>query len=123
MPSGGKREGAGRKNGSVGHKWRHTSEFYRQRYSIMPLDHLLGILNAPPGTKGVSDARRDFAAKAAAPYLHRRLTGDEEKPPVEYATDLSKLTDDELIAFERLVIKVQRPVLPPPLLGLDAEDE
>ncbi len=49
------------------------------------------------------------------------LTGA-EKEPVQYAMDLTKLTDEELMLFERLVIKAQRPVLPP-LLDLDAEDD
>jgi hypothetical protein len=47
MPSGGKREGAGRKKGSVGQKWARTLAFYRERYRIMPLDHMLKVLNAP----------------------------------------------------------------------------
>jgi hypothetical protein len=93
-------------------------------YSIMPLDHLLGILNAPPGTTGVSDARRDFVAKAAAPYLHPRLMASDGKDqvPVQYSMDLTKLTDEELMLFERMLIKAHRPVLPTPL-DLEAEDD
>jgi hypothetical protein len=76
------------------------------------------VLNAPPGTAGVTDARRDEMAKAAAPYLHQKsssleLTGADEGP-VQYSMDLTKLSDEELMAFERIL-----PVLSPPLLELD----
>ncbi len=125
MPSGGKREGAGRKNGSVGHKWARTLAFYRERYAVMPLDHMLEVLNAPLSKeKGITHARKDEMAKTAAPYLHPRLMAKHEPDqPVRNSIDLTKLTDEELIAFEKIVIKAQRPVLPPPLLGFDAEDE
>ncbi len=42
---------------------------FRERYPIMPLDHMMGVVNAPPGTPGVTDARRDEMAKAAAPIF------------------------------------------------------
>ncbi len=44
---------------------------------ITPLDHMLTILNAPPGTAGVTNERRDEMARAAAPYIHPRLSAVE----------------------------------------------
>ena len=105
---GGRRPGAGRPKGSIE---RFTSRNLKQRYPIQPLDHMMTVINAPPGTKGVTNARRDKMAIAAAPYLHQRLSPLEpKKEPVPNSLDLSKLTDDELMAFERIVIKAQRPV-------------
>ena len=79
-----------------------------------------------PRREIVSDARRDFAAKAAAPYLHPRLAtteiSDDDEYPEHYSMDLTKLTDEELIAFERMLIKAHRRVLPPPI-DLDVEDK
>ncbi len=72
---------------------------------------MMNVINAPAGTKGVTDARRDKMATAAAPYLHQRLSALEpEKEEPQYSMDPTKLTDDELMAFERMVIKAQRPV-------------
>jgi len=69
---GGKREGAGRKPGSVS---RIDAEA-RQRAlagGMMPLDFLLSIMR---DDKQDAAARRD-AAKAAAPYCHARLSSTE----------------------------------------------
>jgi hypothetical protein len=70
-------------------------------------------------------ARKDEMAKAAAPYLHPRLVASDEKDeePVQYSMDLTKLSDDELIAFERMLIKAHRPVVLPPPIDLEVEDE
>ncbi len=108
---GGRRPGAGRPQGSIERFTSRNLKHFRERYPIQPLDHMMKIINAPPGAKGVTNARRDKMAMAAAPYLHQRLSALEpEKEPVQNVMDLSKLTDDELIALERIVIKAQRPV-------------
>ena len=107
---GGKRPGAGRPKGAVERVTSRNLKHFRERYPVQPLDHMMNVVNAPPGSKGVTNARRDRMAMAAAPYVHQRLSALEpEKEPPEYSMDLSKLTEDELIALERLLIKVQRP--------------
>lgn len=61
--------------------------------------------------RNASDDRRDQMAKAAAPYIHPRLAAFDIKNnprPVEHSLDLTKLTDDELRALERIVAKSQR---------------
>jgi hypothetical protein len=109
---GGRRPGAGRPKGSVERFTSGNLKHFRERYPIQPLDHMMNVINAPPGTKGVTDERRDRMAMAAAPYLHQRLSALEpEKEEPQYSMDLSKLTDDELIAFERMLIKAHRPVV------------
>jgi hypothetical protein len=109
---GGSRPGAGRPKGSIERFTSGNLKHFRERYPIQPLDHMMNVINAPPRTKGVTDARRDRMAMAAAPYLHQRLcTLEPEEEPPEYSMDLTKLTDDELIAFERMLIKAHRPVV------------
>jgi hypothetical protein len=70
----------------------------------MPLDHMLKVLNAPLSKdRGITHARRDEMAKAAAPYLHQRLVASDEKDeePIQYSMDLTKLTDEELAASRK----------------------
>ena len=108
---GGRRPGAVRPKGSIERFTSRNLKHFRERYPIQPLDHMMNVINAPPGTKGVTNAQRDRMAMAAAPYLHQRLCAlepEEEEP--RYSMDLTKLTDDELIAFERMLIKAHRPV-------------
>ena len=108
---GGRRPGAGRPKGSVERFTSGNLKHFRERYPLQPLDHMMDIINAPPGTKGVTNARRDRMAMAAAPYLHQRLSALEpEKEEPQYSMDLTKLTDEELLAFERMLIKAHRPV-------------
>lgn len=72
MPSGGKREGAGRKPGV------HNRVTTRQRAAIeasglTPLDYMLSVLrneDAPPKD-------RMWAAEKAAPYVHPKLASVE----------------------------------------------
>jgi hypothetical protein len=66
---GGRRPGAGRPKGSVERLTSGNLKHFRERYPIQPLDHMMNVINAPPGTKGVTDERRDRMAMAAAPYL------------------------------------------------------
>jgi hypothetical protein len=55
----------------------------------MPLDYMLEVMR----DSGSDERRRDDLAKAAAPYIHPRLSSVEQKKP---PLDLSKLTDAEL---------------------------
>ena len=53
------------------------------------------------------------AAVAAAPYMHKKRTEDDPMSPLRYSMDLTKLTDEELALFERILIKAHRPVPQP----------
>jgi hypothetical protein len=105
---GGKREGAGRKPGSVS---RIDAEA-RQRAAaggMMPLDYLLSIMRDENENK----RERIDAAKAAAPYCHARLASTELSGPsgepveVEYTSklDISVLSEAELDVLERALEK------------------
>ncbi len=137
MPRGGRRVGAGRKKGSRsttsfgGVHFQRTVRSYQRRFKTHPLDLLLGIINDEVRDKDGKPTELPLAlkleaAKVAAPYLHRKLPQAVELDgtdggPLRYSMDLTKLSDEELMLFERIVIKAQRPV--PPLLDLDTEDD
>ena len=79
MPVGGKREGAGRKPGSLNRRSKEAAE-QAKREGITPLDYMLKIMRDESSDLD----RRDDMAKACAPYIHPRLqsttvkgTGDE----------------------------------------------
>jgi hypothetical protein len=128
MPRGGKREGAGRKKGVPDQKKMASQvtrpvlgrsfKEYQRRYDVHPLDFLLGILNGEirerKGRSFVepSLSRKLAAAVAAAPYMHKKRTEDDPMSPLRYSMDLTKLTDEELALFERILIKAHRPVPP-----------
>lgn len=133
MPRGGKRAGAGRKKGMASSNrlgavtFNKTYESYLRRFHVHPLDLMLGILNDEVKDRNkrgkpvaVSLAVKLDAAKAAAPYLHRRRVDETEDVPMHYSMDLTKLSDDELIAFERMLIKAHRPVQ---MIEAQAEEE
>lgn len=72
MPRGGKREGAGRKEG-VPNKASAAREAEVKASGLTPLDYMLTMLrdeNAPP-------ADRMWAAEKAAPYVHPKLAAIE----------------------------------------------
>ena len=105
---GGRREGAGRKPGSVS-KLDGGARRKAMEGGMMPLDYLLGIMRDED-----QDARwRLDAAKAAAPYCHARLSSTELSGPngsaVEVQTtqklDISDLDDEELDILERALQK------------------
>jgi len=104
MGWGGRREGAGRKRGSVS-KLDAEARKKAMEDGAMPLDFLLGIMR---------DEQQDHrsrldAAKAAAPFCHARLSSTEVSGPnggpVAVQTrvlDVSHITDEaELDALER----------------------
>jgi hypothetical protein len=72
MPRGGKREGAGRKPGSLTQRTRAIAEGALSA-GITPLEYLLNILRDDTQAQEV----RTDAAKAAAPYCHARLNSVE----------------------------------------------
>lgn len=108
MAHGGKREGAGRKLGSVS---RLDAEARRKATEggPTPLDFLLEIMR---DENQEARARLD-AAKAAAPYCHARLSATEVSGPGGSAVtvrttqilDISDFTEEELDVLERALVK------------------
>jgi hypothetical protein len=98
MPKGGKRQGAGRK---VGSKTKKTREIAMRAAAggITPLEFMLGIMR---DENEAIEVRIDMA-KAAAPYVHPKLSSIEQ---ITKPYDLSKLNNSELTEFERLVKKI-----------------
>lgn len=80
---GGRRKGAGRKPGSVTSRSRKFADEAAASGDLLPLDYMLQVLRDE--TKGF-DARMD-AAKAAAPYIHAKLStvsvGGQDGNPIE----------------------------------------
>lgn len=72
MPKGGARPGAGRKKGAP-NKASAKREAEVKASGITPLDYLLEIMRDDKSEKGV----RLDAAKAAAPYVHPKLSSVE----------------------------------------------
>jgi hypothetical protein len=82
LPKGGRRSGAGRPKGAISLSTRAIIEAAKSN-GEMPIDYMLRIMrdeNAP-------DARRDRMARAAAAYLHSKLSSieDEEAQDTERA--------------------------------------
>jgi hypothetical protein len=74
---GGKRPGSGRPKGSVSYKTQMTEE-ERAKHAeagMLPLEYMLRVMR----DGRVPKARRDDMCKAAAPYLHARLSSVEVK--------------------------------------------
>lgn len=78
MARGGARAGAGRKAGSLTKKTRETAEKAAQA-GLTPLDYLLSVLRDEKNEMGV----RIDVAKAAAPYIHARLSAVDAKLDVD----------------------------------------
>lgn len=74
---GGKREGAGRKQGAPNRMSAEAREA-AQAGGITPLDYMLGVLRS-----STDPAARMDAAKAAAPYVHPRLAAIEHTGDLE----------------------------------------
>ena len=72
MPRGGRREGAGRKPGSLNKKCKELAEKLMLEGET-PLEYLLGLMRCP----AVDQKLRVEVAKAAAPYIHPRLSAIE----------------------------------------------
>ncbi len=69
MAAGGKREGAGRKHGAISKK---TAELVAavEAGGETPLDYMLRVMRETEA----ESTRRDDMAKAAAPYVHAKLS-------------------------------------------------
>lgn len=78
MPSGGKREGAGRKPGAAT-KMNEAARKAAADGGIMPLEYMLTVLRDTTLTQ----ADRMDAAKAAAPYVHAKLAAVEHSGKLE----------------------------------------
>lgn len=74
MARGGKREGAGRKPGSATRKTREIAEAALTE-GITPLEYMLSIMRDETENK----ANRMDMAKAAAPFIHPKLSSVEAK--------------------------------------------
>lgn len=72
MPRGGKREGAGRKEGSATAKTREIANKAASE-GITPLEYMLTMLRDTNETP----ANRMWAAEKAAPYVHAKLASVE----------------------------------------------
>jgi len=106
--NGGQRPGAGRPKGSAARRTENYLRSLKQKYRSWPLELLVEVYN----DQNASLEHRLFAAKSAAPYCHRKLAPltVEEKPERRYTVDVDKLDNDELVEFERLLLKCQVPV-------------
>ena len=100
MSKGGRRNGAGRPKGALS---RRTQQFRLDVESsgLKPLEYLLKVMRDP----GEEDRRRDWAAQAAAPYIHPRPQAvAAEKPPVVTREEGDAQLD--MLAFARQVALV-----------------
>lgn len=69
MARGGARQGAGRKAGSANTKTREIANRAAEE-GVTPLEYMLQVMR----DVGADEAKRLDAAKAAAPYVHPRLS-------------------------------------------------
>lgn len=80
MPRGGKREGAGRKAGSASTKTREIANRAASE-GITPLEFMLQVMRGEKVVEGEDEAQitamQFEAAKAAAPYIHPKLSAVE----------------------------------------------
>lgn len=95
MPSGGKREGAGRKAGSVTRRGREAAERAIESGELMPLDYMLTIMRDDTALP----ARRDWAAEKSAPYVHPKLAAVEHSGPDGGPIEVATLSDADLAAI------------------------
>lgn len=92
MARGGKREGAGRKAGSVTTKTREVADRAAEE-GITPLDYLLSVMR----DEELERAERVDAAKAAAPYVHAKLAAVEHSGGISFSHEdaLAELDEPE----------------------------
>lgn len=107
---GGARPGAGRKPGTPYRSSIQGAKSLRERFPVFPLEYMLNVINDPTA----SHERKDYIARAAAPYVHPRLASvdiNNIPKPEQHNIDLTKLSDEELALFTRLVAKGQRVIV------------
>lgn len=95
MASGGTRKGAGRKKGSVTTKTRDVARGAAEAGGITPIEYMLKVMRDSKADK----SRRDDMAKAAAPYIHPRLSA---VAVADSGSTLQKLADRLSRAGQRL---------------------
>jgi hypothetical protein len=94
---GGVREGAGRKRG-LPNKKTLAQLTGAAIAGEMPLQYMLSVMRDPT----VDDDRRDDMAKAAAPYLHPKLSPIEPKEPEAEGQQEPEITGASLPDFVRV---------------------
>jgi hypothetical protein len=99
MLKGGRREGAGRPRGSRG---RRTREVVAKAEALGPtaLEVLLESMHAARAEGARAEAVD--CAKAAAPYVHSKLTPTSPPAPVHDEVDYDVLSDTELAQLEKI---------------------
>jgi len=91
MSKGGKRTGAGRPKGAVNQRTR-TFQRNIENSGLTPLEYLLRVMR----NSRAPAQRRDWAAAAAAPYIHPRIQAvqsDQEEPNLHEHEDQTDLLD------------------------------
>lgn len=91
MARGGKRDGAGRKAGSVTTRTREAANRAAEE-GLTPLDYMLTMLR----DESLEPSARFEAAKAAAPYVHARLAAVEHSGGIAFSHEdaLAELDDE-----------------------------
>lgn len=97
MASGGKREGAGRKKGSIARATVAAKQKALET-GISPLEYMLKVMR----DETADDRRRDDMAKAASPYVHSRLSSVVHSGSVG-TYDLTSLKDEDLDRLESIL--------------------
>lgn len=101
---GGKRQGAGRKYGSLSQKTREIAERASEE-GITPLEYMLQILRRPcehedPMIQRKMEELAFEAAKAAAPYMHPRLAAVEhtgrDGDPIDHSISVEFVSGDSV---------------------------
>lgn len=96
MARGGKREGAGRKAGSVTTKTRETAD-RAVAEGLTPLEYMLRVLRDESEPKEA----RMWAAEKAAPYVHAKLASVEHRGGLEVTTQTKEQRDAAVAAASR----------------------
>jgi hypothetical protein len=82
MPRGGKREGAGRKEGSATKRTREIADKAAQE-GITPLEVMLQAMREALGPEGKNFVAAQPFARDAAPFMHPKLASTEMKMDAE----------------------------------------
>jgi hypothetical protein len=97
---GGRREGAGRKPGSVA-KIDHEARQKAHATGLTPLDYLLSVV------RDESEHKRERldAAKAAAPYCHARLSATELSGPNKGPIETKEVSEEARLEASMAMLK------------------
>ena len=90
LPKGGRRTGAGRPKGAISLSTRAIIEAAKSG-GEMPIDYMLKVMR----DEQAPDARRDQMARAAAAYLHSKLSSIEDLEANDTETAPQSQTADE----------------------------